>query len=234
MRGVARTPTLVPSVADLQARLEAERSGEPFLLYRDQDGRQRIVALTAAGGDGGELTIGRDVQAGVPLSWDRRVSRVHALLAQVAGAWTIVDDGLSRNGTTVNGARLVGHRRLSTGDVIGCGSVQIVFRDAPGLAGDETGMTWEGGAAPLLTLTPAQRRVLVALCRPMLTSEHGYPATNKAIAAELTLSVDAVKTHLRRLSVILGVADLPQNRKRAQLARTALDSGLVSERELIR
>lgn len=230
IRGVARTPTLVPSVADLQARLEAERSGEPFLLYRDQDGRQQILALAAGSG---ELTIGRDLKAGVSLHWDRRVSRVHALLAQAAGAWTIVDDGLSRNGTTINGAALIGHRRLATGDVIGCGSVQIVFRDAPASDGEATGMTWDAGASPVLALTPAQRRVLVALCRPMVDSEHGYPATNKAIAAELTLSVDAVKTHLRRLATILGVADLPQNRKRAQLARTALDSGLVSERELV-
>ena len=93
-------------------------------------------------------------------------------------------------------------------------------------------MTWEAAEAPT-SLTPAQRRVLVALCRPMLGSPHGYPATNKAIAAELTLSVDAVKTHMRRLAAILGGADLPQNRKRAQLARNALDSGLVTERDLV-
>jgi pSer/pThr/pTyr-binding forkhead associated (FHA) protein len=230
IRAVARSSAPVQSVADLQARLQAERSGEPFLLFRDQDGRQRIILLAR---QSGELTIGRELKADVSLHWDKRVSRVHALLTAVAGAWTIVDDGLSRNGTVVNGARIVSRRRLANGDVIACGSVQIVFRDAPAQDGEETGMTWDAGEAPGSALTPAQRRVLVALCRPMLGSQHGYPATNKAIAAELTLSVDAVKTHMRRLAAILGVADLPQNRKRAQLARNALDSGLVSERELI-
>jgi DNA-binding CsgD family transcriptional regulator len=227
---VVRSTAPVQSVADLQARLEAERSGEPFLLFRDQDGRQQIITLA---GESGELAVGRDLEADISLRWDRRVSRVHALLVRVAEAWTIVDDGLSRNGTLVNGARIAGRRRLGDGDVIGCGSVQIVFRDAAGRVGQETWRASNTGEPPGSALTPAQRRVLVALCRPMLGAQHGHPATNKAIAAELTLSVDAVKTHMRRLAAILGVEDLPQNRKRAQLARNALDSGLVSERELL-
>ena len=40
------------------------------------------------------------------------------------------------------------------------------------------------------------------------------PATNQAIAEELHLSVDAVKTHMRALFEKLEVEDLPQNRKR--------------------
>ena len=93
-------------------------------------------------------------------------------------------------------------------------------------------MTWETGEAPSSALTAAQRRVLVALCRPMLGSEHGYPATNKAIAAELTLSVDAVKTHLRVLFGKFELNELAQNQKRATLAQCVFQLGLISQRDL--
>ena len=39
------------SPADVKARLDAERRGEPFLLYRDGAGAQVIVALTGPDGD---------------------------------------------------------------------------------------------------------------------------------------------------------------------------------------
>lgn len=223
----------VQSVADLQARVQAERAGVAFLLFRDDQGRQQIVGL-APEADGSELVIGRDPSADIPLLWDRRVSRAHALLKRAAGSWTVVDDGLSRNGTVVNGARIAGRRRLDDHDVIGCGSVQIEFRDPSCGRGEETKQASAEGPAPADVLTPAQRRVLVALCRPLRDSPHGHPATNKAIAAELTLSVDAVKTHLRRLAITLGVERLPQNRKRAELAWRALGSGLITDRELRR
>ena len=60
----------------------------------------------------GELPIGRRPDRGVRLDWDPEVSRVHALLVRVGGAWTVVDDGISRNGTFVNGERVIGRRRL--------------------------------------------------------------------------------------------------------------------------
>ena len=220
----------VQSVADLQARLQAERAGAPFVLFHDEHGRQQIVTL---GDAPAEIPIGRDPETAIALPWDREVSRVHALLARVAGAWTIVDDGLSRNGTLVNGERLTGRRRLGDRDVVRCGGVQIEFREPAGTGVEETYRAPAREALGGRGLTPAQRRVLVALCRPLRESAHAHPATNKQIAAELSLSVDAVKTHLRRLAVLLEVGDLPQNSKRAQLAWNALSSGLVTERELL-
>jgi DNA-binding NarL/FixJ family response regulator len=75
--------------------------------------------------------------------------------------------------------------------------------------------------------------VLVALCRPFKEgAAFATPATNQQIADELTLSVDAVKTHLRALFEKFGVESLPQNQKRVALVERALQSGLVSEREL--
>ncbi|MBB3083202.1 hypothetical protein [Geodermatophilus sabuli] len=72
----------------------------------------------------------------------------------------------------------------------------------------------DGGHRPAHpgSLSETQRRVLLALARPF---EHGsayaVPAANQQIAAELFLSVDAVKTHLRTLSAELGVEELPHN-----------------------
>ena len=60
---------------------------------------------------------------------------------------------------------------------------------------------------------------------------HGQ-ATNQHVADELSLSLDAVKTHLRTLFRKLAIEHLPQNQKRARLAEMALQYGLVSTREL--
>jgi DNA-binding NarL/FixJ family response regulator len=64
----------------------------------------------------------------------------------------------------------------------------------------------------------------VALCRPFHDGDQfASPSSNQQIADELTLSVAAVKTHLRLLSQRFGLADVPQNAKRAQLARIAFE-----------
>jgi hypothetical protein len=76
-----------------------------------------------------------------------------------------------------------------------------------------------------------QRRVLIALCRPVHDSASETPATNRQIAAEVYLSVDAVKAHLRVLFERFGLSELPQNEKRARLVATALVSGVLSPRE---
>ena len=81
-------------------------------------------------------------------------------------------------------------------------------------------------------LTPAQRRVLIALCRPFKDSTYATPATNQQIADELVVSVDAVKSTLRALFEVFGVDDLPQNQKRASLALQAMRSGVITRRDL--
>jgi hypothetical protein len=75
-------------------------------------------------------------------------------------------------------------------------------------------------------LTDTQRRILVALARPFDEQErYPAPATNREIAAEVCLSVDAVKGHLRKLFKEFGLDDLPQNRKRWALSALAISSG---------
>ena len=62
-----------------------------------------------------------------------------------------------------------------------------------------------------MTLSDAQKRVLIALCRPFKASTAFVtPATNDQIAAEVFLSVDAVKKHMRGLFEKFGVEGLPQ------------------------
>ena len=58
------------------------------------------------------MTVGRRLEADVPLAWDPEVSRLHAELEFKAGEWTLCDDGFSQNGTFVNGLRIHGRRRL--------------------------------------------------------------------------------------------------------------------------
>ena len=83
------------------------------------------------------------------------------------------------------------------------------------------------------SVSAAQRRVLLALCRPYKDAGgFAAPASNKQIADELCLGVDAVKTHMRTLFYIFGVGHLPQNQKRARLVERAFRTGVVTERDL--
>lgn len=215
------------SPRELGERIAAERSGGAFLLYRDGNGGQVIVPLE---GLHDRITIGRRPSNEVALDWDSEVSRVHAALERTGGEWTVVDDGLSHNGTFVGGERVVARRRLRDGDMIAIGGTTIAFC-APSQNSSMATVTSVGPHVAEL-LTPAQRRVLIALCRPFKESTYSTPATNQQIADELVVSVDAVKSNLRALFSAFGVDDLPQNQKRASLALRALRTGVVSRRDL--
>jgi pSer/pThr/pTyr-binding forkhead associated (FHA) protein len=217
------------SAAEIKERLAAERSKESFLLYRDPGGHQHIHTLESTSSR--KITIGRDHITDVALVWDTQVSGVHAELEPVGNGWAIVDDGLSRNGTFVNGERLRGRHRLQDGDTIRVGETLAVFRTPVPLRGSTTVVA---GSEPIAaSLSPTQRKVLIALCRPYQASApYATPTTNQQVADELYLSVDAVKTHLRTLFQKFGVQDLPQNLKRARLVECAFQSGAISERDL--
>jgi pSer/pThr/pTyr-binding forkhead associated (FHA) protein len=213
------------SPAELASLLDAERKGEAFLAYRDDTGDLRLGSLQGMT----SVAVGRGEQNDIELAWDTEVSRTHAQLELVGGEWTLADDGLSRNGSFVNDERIVGRRRLADGDVVRLGRTTIVFR-APRLVSDSTAVA---DLARHVTLTPGERRVLVALCRPVAApGSSGVPAGNREIAAELNITPDGVKTHVRALFVKLRIEDLPQYRKRTELARRALESGLVTQRDL--
>ena len=213
------------SPAELRDRLHAERDGEPFLVFRDGSGAQRIHGL---GSSAARVSIGRSPGNDLALTWDTEASRLHAELERIGDEWTISDDGLSTNGSFVNAERVSGRHRLRDGDVLRVGRTTLAFR-VPDPMDSRPTVVAGGSAAP--ALSDAQRRILVALCRPLL-SEVGVPATNAQIAGEVFLSVDAVKANLRALFAAFGIEELPQNQKRSVLAMRALRDGLVGARAL--
>jgi len=205
---------------------EAEGARVPFLLYRDGFGVLHVHHLP----EGQErAVIGRRATNDLVIDWDDRVSRAHAELERLGDEWAVQDDGLSRNGTFLNDERVSGRRRMRDNDHLRVGHTVLVFR-SPTLGASEPTRAPDGPAA--VHVSPTQRRVLAALCRPYVsTGDFATPATNEDIATELHLSVDAVKGHLRVLFQRFGIGDLPQNRKRARLVQLALETGLAGGRE---
>ena len=216
------------SPAELRALVEAERSGHAFLALRDADGRLHLHPLDRVEQP---MAIGRHPACAVAVGWDQAVSSLHAELEHIGGAWTIEDDGLSRNGTFVNEERVRGRRRLQDGDRIRVGQTLIVMSAPVGQSVEHTAPVTKIGMRE--QLSPAQRRVLVALCRPCIDSgSRAAPASNQQIADELFLSVDTVKMHLRSLFAQFGLEGEAQNQKRAKLAFSALNYGVVTGDEL--
>jgi len=210
------------SAQEVVERLQAQRAGTPYVLFRDGERRQRIVEL---GPEPPLVHIGRGPACEVALPWDTEVSRVHAILERAGGHWTLVDDGLSRNGSFVNGHRVRGRTRLDDGDQIAVGRTRLVFSSSAQPVLAPTDSTSEYSRPQL---SEAQQRVLEALCRPLLTDPFAGPASNREIADALFLSVDTVKSHLHVLFDRFGIGDVPQNRKRAELARRAIERGAVA------
>jgi pSer/pThr/pTyr-binding forkhead associated (FHA) protein len=216
------------SPGELQERIHADRRGDPYLLLRDGQYSQQIIVLSA---QAHALTIGRASGSDVCLHWDDGVSRAHARLERLGKrAWMLVDDGLSRNGSVVNGERLRQRRRLADGDVLRFGETLVVYR-APEPE-TQRGVTVVAPASEI-ELTAAQRRVLIELCRPYRDgAEFATPASNREIADRLVLSIDAVKTQLRALFEKFDVEPLARDMKRTRLVGRAFETGVISQRDL--
>jgi pSer/pThr/pTyr-binding forkhead associated (FHA) protein len=210
--------------AELKAVIEAQRAGAAFLEYRDGEDALRIVPL---GPEHDRLSIGRLAACEVALPWDSEVSRAHALLEQVGGAWTVEDRG-SSNGTLVNTVRINRPHVLHDGDVVRVGRTQLVFH-----AGGDDDLRRTTPALDRVAPNPtdSQRKVLVELCRPAL-ERGGGAASNREIAEALYVSVETVKTHMRALFDAFDVGDVPQYHKRTELVRRALETGVVSIHDL--
>ena len=102
------------SARDLQARVEAERRGAPFLVLFDPEGAQHLVPLGADAGD--RLSIGREPGNDVALAWDREVSRVHApssVWPDRGRSWTTGSRATGR-GCAAHACRAAGGSRTAT------------------------------------------------------------------------------------------------------------------------
>src|SRR4051794_41141739 len=102
-----------------------------FLVFSDPGGGRQLVDLDELP----SVTIGRRPSCDVALPWDGEASRLHPELVRLGEDWVVCDDGLSHNGTFVNGARVRGRRRLRAGDAITVGATTIL------LHGAETGVS---------------------------------------------------------------------------------------------
>jgi DNA-binding SARP family transcriptional activator len=102
----------------------AHREGRPFLLLHE-GGTQRVIALEPARSP---VSIGRSPANDIALEWDREVSRAHARLEHDSAGWALVDDGVSRNGSFVDGERVLGRRRLQDAQILRLGRTVLLYR----------------------------------------------------------------------------------------------------------
>ena len=217
------------SVSASEARANAERSGSAFLEFTDRNGTERVFVFEPGSQS---ASVGRRSTSDLALDWDDQVSRLHARFERVDDAWGLVDDGLSSNGTFINGERLDGTRRLRDGDILRFGATTVTFR-ASRQQPPEPLRREAPPAAPAVALSSTQRRVLIALSRQYLEGNaFATPAGDEEIADELVVSIDEVQGHLRVLYAKLGVETEPRDQARARLVEQAVSAGLISERDL--
>jgi SARP family transcriptional regulator, regulator of embCAB operon len=139
---------------------------EPAIHWFDSEGIEHSLDLPSTATS---VTIGRRADCDLALPWDEQVSRVHARLERVAGDWTVRDDGLSRNGTWVNGERLHGSRRLIGGDTVRVGRTLLVLHaPAPPESLLTIGVDGSDDVVP-----EASPRVVVRLCGPLTVQIDG-------------------------------------------------------------
>jgi len=210
-------------------RLEetARATGHAYVRYRDGNSF-RVVSLVPAPSP---LYIGRDEACAVEICHDERVSRRHARLIFGAGQWSI-EDGPSRNGTSVDGKPTVGERLLADGSRILVGRTVLSFQA-------------QRAAAAIVTLpdSPAQRRlhpnatqrkVLVELARPFLARDQAIPVTptNGAIAETLGYQAatirDAISDLYSQARLARGTSE-----QRSELVRLAIREGTVRPEDFI-
>jgi len=183
--------------------LRAENGGEVFPLRDDV------------------TTVGRGRGVDIRLD-DPSVSRLHAELVRRGPYVYVVDLGLSRNGTRVNG-RSVARRVLDEGDVLSFGAARCRIG---GIPAEEITAEAELRRSAVPELTRRELDVLTSLCRPALSEEaFPTPATAHEIAAGLVVTEAAVKQHLLRLYQKFRIPEGPNRRTR--LANEVVALGLV-------
>jgi DNA-binding winged helix-turn-helix (wHTH) protein len=136
-----RSPPLIRTVHRIGYGLDAPvtRSTRKAGLARWLIVGERRFALTE-----GENLIGRDpVEAGVLLDY-ATISRRHARVI-VSGTGAVLEDLGSKNGTTIDDARLTGSRALRNGDRFACGQVWLTYRESSAAAPTVTQASRAGG-----------------------------------------------------------------------------------------
>jgi DNA-binding SARP family transcriptional activator len=142
----------------------AHRGSRPFLLLHDGAGNQQVITLDPARSP---MSIGRLPSNDICLGWDREVSRVHARLEHDSSGWVLVDDGISRNGSFVDGELVRRRRRLQDAQIIRLGATVLLYRSTgvpEARRPDPTlGVTLDAPMRLVSQLTPGDRDLLTAL-----------------------------------------------------------------------
>lgn len=174
------------------------------------------------------VTIGSASDNHIALHGDRLVSRHHAALERIGPTW-VVRDLASTNGTYVNGKRLWAEQPLRTGHEIRVGRTRIVFRsEAPA----RHATTTETGEVPTV-ITPRERDILLALCRPLVEPDFfTVPASIREIARGLFVTEAAVKQHLLHLYDKFAIDPLAEEGRRTRLANEVMRRGILTLADL--
>jgi class 3 adenylate cyclase len=174
------------SAHELKDVVEARRRGAPFFLYRDDAGAQRVFVLE----HDRPVTLGRGDGVDVCMAWDPSVSLVHAEAVRLGAHWLISDDGVSRNGTFVNGERLRGRRRLRHGDVVRVGRTELSFDEPSSERRGATTITDASRASGTVTLLFTD---LVGSTE--LIDRLGDEAGDRLLAAHFAILREAAREH---------------------------------------
>lgn len=183
----------------------------PCLMLADGTGIPLRAAVT---------TVGRGDDVSVHLDYPG-VSRLHAELVRRGPFLYVIDAGLSRNGTFVNGEPVV-QALLTDGDVVSFAGVRTRIAGAT-MPGSRTAAM---PAAANSLLSGREVDVLVALCRPAYANAvFVAPQNAMGIAEEMVVTEAAVKQHLLRLYAKFDIP--PGLDRRTRLANAVLDGGVV-------
>jgi hypothetical protein len=187
--------------------------GTPFLRIEDSG---EVISLRDE-----VTTVGRGQGVDIRLD-DPSVSRLHAELVRRGPYVYVVDLGLSRNGTRVNG-RPIARRVLDEGDVLSFGVARCRIG---GIPQEEITAEAELRRSAVPELTRRELDVLTSLCRPALSDEaFAMPATAHEIAVDLVVTEAAVKQHLLRLYQKFRIPE--GTNRRTRLANEVVALGLV-------
>ena len=184
------------------------------------DGRERHVFAL----DHDRVTIGSSLTNDVTID-EPSVSRVHAIMQVLGGAWVVEDCG-SRNGTFVSGRRIAALQALRPGDELRLGRAVLRIGGLASAGGKQTEAVVDGPA-----VTTRERDVLCALCAPLADGDvFTEPSSVREIAEALTVSEAAVKQHLANLYNKFEIVE--GERRRSRLANAALDAATVTVAEI--
>jgi hypothetical protein len=174
-------PAAEPAAPEPVVEHDDTPPGALRLVVRDGLGRGRSVIVED------ELVLGRQETLDGALAPDHSISRRHARITCTDDGTFAVEDEHSRNGTFVNGERLVGPRILRTGDQLKIGAT--VFEATAPEARAEVVPPQEPG--PVVPMASVAEVVPVAEAVPVSEVVAGAVAPGARLALHLELDPDA-------------------------------------------